>query len=343
MKKHPLFTILFSLLLFLLSCAHGPQKQKLFIYNWTYYMPQSVLDDFAKKFNVDIVYDVYPSNEDMFAKLKSGATGYDIVVPSGDFVSIMIHENMLEPIDKSKIPNFANIDTSVLSRIKFDKGNKYSVPYMMGASGIAVNKKQVKNYEKSWTIFGRADLKNRMTMLDDMREVLGAALSTLGYSVNTKDSAELAKAELLALSWKRNLVKYDAEAFAKGFAAGEFWVVQGYAENIFREYDSTKLGDIDFFIPREGGPMYMDNMVIVKGARHGDLAHAFINFIHSPEVYARIIDYLGYPCINTAAGPLVKKRSNYSVDDLAKAEFKEDLGPDVARYNKIWEKIRMGN
>lgn len=342
MKKCPACAILCSLFL-LLSCSHGPQKQKLFIYNWTYYMPQSVLDDFAKKFNAEIVYDVYASNEDMFAKLKSGATGYDIVVPSGDHVSIMVHENMLEPLDRSLLPNFANIDTAVLSRIRFDRGNVYSVPYMMGSSGIAVNKLYVEDYVKSWSIFGRPDLKNRMTMLDDMREVLGAALATLGYSVNTLDSTALAKAKSLALSWKQNLVKYDAEAFAKGFAAGEFWVVQGYAENIFREYYSTKLDEVDFFIPREGGAMYMDNMVIVKGARHRELAHAFINYIHSPEVYASIIDYLGYPCINTAARPLVKKRSNYTIGDLGKSEFKEDLGAGLEVYNKIWEGIRMGN
>jgi spermidine/putrescine transport system substrate-binding protein len=343
MKKYPFRIIFFCSLFLALFCTHGPKKEKLFIYNWTYYMPQSVLDDFSKKFNVDLVYDVYPSNEDMFAKLKSGATGYDIVVPSGDYVSIMIHENMLEPLDISKIPNFTNIDPSVLSRIKFDPGNKFSVPYMMGSSGIAVNKKYVKQYDKSWTIFGRSDLKNRMTMLDDMREVLGAALATLGYSVNTTDTVELLKAKALALQWKQNLIKYDAEAFAKGFAAGEFRVVQGYAENIMREFDSSRLSDVDFFIPKEGGAMYMDNMAILKNARHKELAYDFINYILSPEVYARILDYLGYPCINVAAGPLVKKKPNYALDALDKSEFKEDLGPSLELYNKIWESIRIGD
>jgi spermidine/putrescine transport system substrate-binding protein len=339
-KKALLLGAICSLLI-ALACG-GSHKQKLYIYNWTYYMPQSVLDDFSKKFDVDIVYDVYPSNEDMFAKLKSGARGYDIVVPSGDHVSIMIHEQMLDTIDKSLIPNFSNIDPAVLARIMFDKGNRYSVPYMMGASGIAVNRTQVKNYPRSWAVFGQADLKNRMTMLDDMREVLGAALAALGYSVNSTDTAQLAKAKALVLSWKQNIVKFDAESFAKGFAAGEFWAVHGYAENILREYDSAHVSDIDFFIPQEGGPMYMDNLVILKGAKHRKLAHAFINYLHSPEVYAKIIDYLGYPCINTAARPLQKKRSNYELADLAKCEFKEDLGANLELYNKVWQAIRIG-
>jgi spermidine/putrescine transport system substrate-binding protein len=340
--KISIFTCLFSCLVLTSGCGK-PGKQKLFIYNWTYYIPDATLRDFEKKFNVEIVYDVFPSNEDMFTKLKSGASGYDIVVPSGDYVSIMIHESMLDTIDKAKVPNFANIDTAVLVRIKFDRGNKYSVPYMMGASGIAVNKKFVSTYDRSWNIFARGDLKNRMTMLDDMREVLGAALASLGYSVNTARPEELDKAKQVVLAWKKNILKFDAEAFAKGFAAGEFWVVQGYAENVFREYDSTKAGEVDFFIPREGGSMYMDNLVILKSSTHKDLAHAFINYIHDPKVYAAIIDYLRYPCINTAARSFVTQRPNYRLEDLQKSEFKEDLGKDLELYNKVWQDIRVGN
>jgi spermidine/putrescine transport system substrate-binding protein len=337
-KAFLIMTIAISALL--LSCGNG--KPKLFIYNWTYYMPDDVLRDFEKQFNVEIVYDVYPSNEDMFTKLKSGASGYDIVVPSGDYVSIMIKENMLLPMDLSKIPNFKNIDTAVIGRIAFDKGNKFSVPYMMGGSGIAVNKTHVKDYDKSWNIFSRTDLKNRMTMLDDMREVLGGALRTLGYSVNSTSPEELEKAKQVVLGWKANLCKFDAEAFAKGFAAGEFWVVQGYAENVMREYDSTKLSEVDFFIPKEGGSAYIDNLVILKDAKHKDLAYTFINFIHDPKIFARIIDYLRYPCINTAARQFVTKKSNYELSDLAKSELKEDLGPALELYNKIWQEIRVG-
>jgi spermidine/putrescine transport system substrate-binding protein len=339
----PILLISFLSCLMLLNGCGKSGKQKLFIYNWTYYIPDATLRDFEKKFNAEIVYDVYPSNEDMFTKLKSGASGYDIVVPSGDYVSIMIHENMLATIDKSKIPNFNNIDTSVLSRIKFDKGDIYSIPYMMGASGIAVNKKFVSNYEHSWNIFSRGDLKNRMTLLDDMREVLGAALSSLGYSVNSLNKDELDKAKQVVIGWKNNVLKFDAEAFAKGFAAGEFWVVQGYAENIFREYDSLKTDEVDFFIPREGGSMYMDNMVIIKNSPHKDLAHAFINYIHDPHVYAAIIEYLRYPCINTAARNYITKKPNYRLEDLAKSQFKEDLGQSLEMYNKIWQDIRVGN
>jgi spermidine/putrescine transport system substrate-binding protein len=181
-----------------------------------------------------------------------------------------------------------------------------------------------------------------MTMLDDMREVFGGALKYLNYSVNSVNPEELQKAKAVIMGWKNTILKFDSEAFAKGFASGEFRAVQGYAENIFREYDSSRYAEVDFFIPKEGGPMYMDNMVILKNAENKDLAYAFINYIHEPAVYAKIIDYLGYPCINAAARPLQTKKSNYELADLKNSEFKEDLGASLELYNKLWQEIRIG-
>jgi spermidine/putrescine transport system substrate-binding protein len=335
-----------SLLVFL-SCSSGDkasnQKQKLYIYNWTYYIPEGVLKDFEKKFNVTIVYDMYASNEEMFAKLKAGGTGYDLVFPSGDYVSIMKREGMIDSIDKSRIANFSNLDSSVLVKIHFDPNCSHSVPYMMGAAGVSVNKKFVPSYDKSWSIFARSDLKGRMTLLDDMREVLGAALKTLGYSVNSSNPEELEKAKNLVLKWKENIVKFDAEAFAKGFAAGEFWTVHGYAENVFLELDSTMRKDVDFFIPKEGSAMYMDNMVILKDAKNKDLAYKFMNYIHEPQVYSKIVDFLMLPSINVPARQFRTVKPNYDISDLANSEFKEDIGPALELYNKIWQEIRVGN
>lgn len=319
------------------------KEQKLFIYNWTYYIPDQVVKDFEKAYNVKVVYDMYASNEEMFTKLKAGGGGYDLVFPSGDYVSIMIKENMLETIDKSKVPNFANIDPAVLAKINFDEGNKYSVPYMMGAAGVAVNTKQVPaGFDKSWSLFNRDDLKGRMTMLDDMREVLGAALKSLGYSVNTKNIEELKKAKDLVNQWKSKIVKFDAESFAKGFAAGDFWVVQGYAENVFLELDEEAKKNVAFFIPKEGSAMYMDSMVLLKNAKNKDLAYTFINYIHKPEVYAQIADFLMLPSINVPARDIRKVKPNYEIADLERSEFKEDLGDMLKDYNQIWQEIIVG-
>lgn len=329
----------------LTSCSKAPAAPKrLYIFNWTYYTPDSVIKGFEKEYGVEVVYDTFASNEEMFAKLKAGGSNYDITFPSGDYVSIMAKEGMLAPIDKSKIPDFKNIDPAVLAKCTFDPGNKYSVPYYMGAAGIAVNKTKVANYEKSWSIFARKDLKGKMTMLDDMREVMGDALAYLGYSVNTLDDAQLAAAKkLINDEWKPNLLKFDAEAFAKNFAAGEVWVAQGYAENIFAEYDPAKRADVDFFIPAEGGPMYIDSMVILKDSKNIDLAHKFIDYIHRPENYAAFVDAFGFPStVNVPARALKKGDMWYKVEDLAKCETKNDLGPGLDKYNAIWQEIRVG-
>lgn len=325
-----------------LMVAGCTSKPKLYVYNWTYYLPQEVVRAFEKEFGVTVVYDVFASNEEMFAKLKAGGSGYDITVPSGDYVSIMIKEGMLDSIDKSRVPNFANIDTAVLRKNRFDPGSAFSVPYMMGGSGIAVNRTFVKDYPRDWSIFDQESLRGKMTVLDDMREVLGAALKSLGHSVNSVNPQEIEEAKRVVMRWKKNILKFDAESFGKGFAAGEFWVVQGYAENVFMELDSAGRAETDFFIPSGGGTAYVDNMVILKDARNKDLAYSFINYVHRPGVFAQILDSIRYPCINTAAAPLRKNTANYELEALRNSELKEDLGESLELYNKAWQEIRAG-
>ncbi len=331
------------------SCADKKKAaaapKNLYIFNWTYYTPDTVIKEFEKEYGVKVVYDSFDTNESMFAKLKAGGSSYDIVFPSADYVMIMAKEGMLAPIDQSKLANWKNIDPAVLARSKdYDPGNKYSVPYYMGAAGVAVNKTKVKSYDKSWSIFARKDLKGKMTMLDDMREVMGDALAFQGKSVNTVDAGQIKAAqELVDKSWKPNLLKFDAEAFAKLFAAGETWVAQGYAESIFLEYDPAKKGDVDFFIPKEGGPLYIDSMVILKDSKNVDLAMKFIDFIHRPGIYAEFCDAFGFPATaNIPARALKKGDMWYKAEDLAACELKLDVGADLDKYNNAWQEIKVG-
>ena len=324
------------------GCGNGGANDgKLFIYNWSYYIPEQGLRDFEKKFNVTIVYDVYSSNEEMYTKLKAGGKGYDLVFPSGDYVSIMVKGNMAEKLDHSKIPNLKYLDNNIIRKITYDRNMQYSVPFVVGAAGIAVNKKYVKDYAKDYTIFERSDLKGKMILLDDMREVLGSALAMLGLSANTRNPADLAKAEELVMKWKKNIMKFDAETFAKGFASGEFWVVQGYLENINLEMDESMKKNVDLFIPKKGGTMYIDNVMVLKNAKHRDMAFAFINYIHEPEVYAKIADFLTLPSVNTGARKFTTNKTIYSIEDLENCEIKDDLGPALELHNKTWQEIRI--
>ena len=331
----------------LAGCSGKSQAKsnKLYIFNWTYYTPDSVIEKFEKEYGVDVVYDSFASNEEMFAKLKAGGANYDICFPSGDYVSIMIKEGMLTKIDHKALKNYGNIAPEVLAKCSFDPGNEYSIPYYMGAAGIAVNTKKVPNFEKSWSIFSRKDLAGKMIMLDDMREVMGDALKYLGYSVNSTNQEEIDKAQkLINDTWKPNLLKFDAEAFAKNFASGEVWVAQGYAESIYAEVDKDKHQDIAFFIPKEGGPSYIDSMVILKNSKNVDLAMKFIDFIHRPEIYAEFCDYFGFPATaNAPARSLKKGPSYYTTESLAPCELKEDVGADLEKYNKAWQAIKVGD
>ncbi|AEE16038.1 extracellular solute-binding protein [Treponema brennaborense] len=324
------------------SCAKDDGKT-LYLFNWTYYTPDTVIKQFEQEFGVKVKVDSFASNEEMFAKLKAGASGYDIVFPSQDYVSIMIKEDMLREIDRTKLPNAQYISPLVLEKATYDPDMKYSVPYYMGAAGVAVNKTKVTSYEKSWNIFARTDLKGRMCMMDDMREVIGDALAYMGKSVNSLDDAELnAAKELVITEWKPNLVKFDAEGFGKSFAAGDFWVVQGYAEVVFGEVPPEKWNTVDFFIPREGGPMYIDSMCILKNAKHYDLAMEFINFIQRPEVYAQFLDEFRFPpSVNTEAHRFMKTEPMYTAEEMAACEIKEDVGAGLKKFDTAWQDIRF--
>jgi spermidine/putrescine transport system substrate-binding protein len=327
-----------------MSACGGPGLK---IYNWTYYTPETVIEKFEKEYNVTVIYDQFASNEELYAKLKASGGGYDIIFPSGDYVSIMIQQGMLEKIDKSKIPNLINIDPDVLRKASYDSNMDYSVPYYYGAAGIIVNTARVPYFEQSWSIFERDDLRRRMVMLDDMREVMGGAFAYMSCPVNTTDPGLIAAArDLINDLWKPNLAKFDVESFGKGYANGDFWVVHGYAEVVFEEIaDNPQLvKDTAFFIPKEGGPAYIDSMCILKGSKNIDLACKFIDFIHRPEIYAEFVDAFDFPATaNVPARQYKTGGSLYTVEDLIHTELSTDLGPVLELYNDAWfNSIRAG-
>jgi spermidine/putrescine transport system substrate-binding protein len=355
-KAAALCLVIFTIII-LAGCD---KRERLYVYNWTYYTPPSIIEKFEEEFNIRVIYDEYSANEDMYAKVmatsRKGLFGwlartfgrsYDIVFPSADYVAIMIAQDMFERIDRSLIPNLKNIDPVVLQYAIYDPNMSYSVPYYFGAAGVIVNKARVPDYEESWSIFARKDLAGRMTMLDDMREVMGDALAFLGYSVNSTNPSQIIQArDLINNSWKPNLTKFDADSFGKGYVSGDFWVVQGYPEVVGEEIGNmtSLLENTVFFIPQEGGPAYIDSMCILKGANNIDAAHKFINFIHRPDIYAEFCDYFRFPATaNVPARAEIKEKSWYSAEDLLRVELKVDVGDALDLYNDAWfSSIRIG-
>jgi len=273
---------------------------------------------------------------------------YDISFPSEDYVAIMMAQDLLEPLDKSLVPNLANIDPLAIGKALYDPNLDYSVPYYWGAAGIAVNSARVPNYERSWSIFARSDLAGRITMLDDMREVMGLALGYLGHSPNSTNPGEITAArDLINSRWKPNLARFDSVAYGIAFAMGDFWVSHGYAEEFFLEIidDEQLFRDTVFFIPQENSTAFIDSMVILKGARNVELAHKFINFIHQPDIYALFVDEFGLPAtVNIPARQYKTGYSWYELEDIVNLELKYDLGPALEYFNNAWfNSIRVGN
>ncbi len=333
------------LVLLVVACSKKTEETEkvLYLFNWSDYMPQEILDEFYDETGIKVIMDSYASNEEMYTKIAAGSSSYDIIFPSADYQEIMIKQDMLEKIDKTKIPNIAQLNKEIISKIDFDSNLDFTIPYAVGATGIAVNKKYVKDYKKSYEIFEDAKLKGRMTLLDDGREVLTSALAYNGLDPRTSDDVSLNKAKETILKWKSNIVKFDSESFGKGFANEEFWVVQGYYENIVAQIDESNRGNFDFFIPEKGGTMYIDSMVIPKGAKNIENAYIFMNYIHKPEVYAKIVDYFEIPSINDGAEKVRKTKAPYTLSELNKTTLLKDLGSALEKHNYIWNEIKSSN
>ncbi|HAS81353.1 MAG TPA: spermidine/putrescine ABC transporter substrate-binding protein [Verrucomicrobia bacterium] len=319
------------------------RKPALHVYNWTDYMNPDLIAQFEAEFDCKVVRDFYDSNEAMFAKIKAGGGGYDVIFPSGYMISIMRQQGMLQTLDLSLIPNLKHIDPLLRSLIS-DSAMTYSVPYMAGSTGIGYLTSRIPDFEPTWNMFDRAALKGRMTLLNDMRETIGAALKSLGYSYNSVDEKELEQARDVVIRWKRNIAKFESDQYKNGLVSAEFVMTHGFSGDVLQVIAENE--GIAFVVPQEGTSIAIDEMVIPATATQVKLAHAFINFMHRPEVAAANIEYVHYRCPNVAAyallPPAVRNDPTIFLPDavLQRCEVIKDLGEDNARFAKIWDEIK---
>jgi spermidine/putrescine transport system substrate-binding protein len=326
------------------SC--GRSRPVLNVYTWSDYIKPELVRRFERENGCRVVIDTFESNEAMYAKLKAGATGYDILTPTSYMVSLMFDQGMLLSLDHARIPNIRHVDPEFL-KITLDKTMDHSVPYMLVNSGIAYLEGRVRDVKRTWNMFGRTDLRGRMTMFNDMRETIGAALKSLGYSINTVNERELEEAEAVLLRWKKNLAKFDNEQYKLGLASGEFLLVHAWNGDIFQVRKENP--DVRFFIPEEGTIISCDDLVIPKGARQPGLAYAFINFLQDPGVAAENTNFIYYLCPNKDAYPLLHPdiRTNPGIfmepPVMARSEIIANLGAANALYVKVWDRVKAGN
>ena len=324
------------------SAASG-KKKTLTVFTWADYLCDDAKAGFEKANDCTLVIDTFDSNEAMLAKLESGATGYDVLVPSSYAVQALKRKSMVQPLDHSKLSNLKNVDAAYLAKAP-DSKMEFSVPYMMAPTCLSYLASKVPNPVNSWAMLDRTDLKGRITLLDDMREVLGAALKFLGHPLNSTDPAQLATARDVAIRWKQNIAKFENEQYKTGIASGEFFLVQGYAGDLIQVADENE--DMRIFIPQEGAAFSCDDLCIPKDAKNVDLAHAYIDYLTGAEVAAENMEWIGYRAPNTAAYPFLSEDFRGSAvlfppDELfAKCEPIGDLGDKLPLWTTEWDKVK---
>lgn len=335
--------------------SEGGDGGTLHIYTWSDYISPDVLESFEKALGVKVAIDTFDSNEAMYAKLKAGGTGYDLIMPSSYQIKTMAREGMIDKLDHARMPNvMKNFDKSFATQI-LDNGFTYSAPYAVTYTGFAYAKDKIPEGAEvdSWSILGNEALKGRISLLDDMREVIGSGLMYLGYSINSENPAEIDAAVEQILKWRANVRKFDAESYKTEVASGATWLGHGYSTDITQviigdeESGAPARDDIGFALPKEGFAIAFDEMVVASGARRKDLAYAFINYIYDGDVAAVNMDYICGPNpVRPGIEQLDEDYRSLIILDAQTLRYGQiltsfDDKPEVqAMYNKAWDRIK---
>ena len=339
MTRSSLFLMLFAGL----GCTK-PVEHTVNLAIWSNYVAPETLEQFKKETGITVVVTNYSSNEELLAKLQAGATGYDVAVPSDYMVFSMAKLGLLTELDRQKITNAQQLDPHYLKR-DFDSTNRFSLPYDWGTTGIAVNRALYKGQVKGWKdLFTKAELAGKFSILDDPREAIGAALKSLGYSLNSQNPKELAQAKAVLVAAKKRVKAFTSETLA-GLTSGELMVAHAYSSDALQARKATG-GKIDFVIPEEGGTVWIDNLVIPKGAKNVAEAHQLINFLLSPAVAVKTAQAILVAPSNQDAVKLLSAelRGNAMLfpaeSTLSRSELLRDLGAGSALFDRTWTEIK---
>ncbi len=323
-------------------------SKEVHVYNWSEYLPEEVLTQFEEETGIKVIYTVYDSNEAMYAKVKLlDGKGYDVIVPSTYYITKMADEGLLHKIDRNLITNFDQFTQELLFQ-PFDKNNDYSIPYMWGTTGMAVNTDYIDPSKvKSWADLWNPEFKGQLMLQNDVREVFHAALRKLGYSGNTRDEAEIKAAydELVKLMPSVRLFNSDSPKIPylnEEVYVGMMWNGEGFRAN-------NENPKIQYVYPTEGVAAWMDSFAIPANAQNVENAHKFIDFMSRPDVSAQVSNFTGYSSpVATATEFLDEAAKNSRIayptsEELKNMEFQLSVGDAITIYDKYWQMLRAGN
>lgn len=334
------------------------------VYNWSDYIAEDTLDKFTAATNISVTYDVFDSNEVVEAKVLSGQSGYDIVVPTSDFVARHIMAGAYQKIDKSKIPNWDNLDKELLASLNnYDPGNQYGVPYQWGTTGLGYNVGMVESIlgedapTDSWDLLMDPQYASQLAqcgiaVLDSSGEVIPLVLNYLGLDPNSKASADYKKAEEAMLAIRPYITYFHSSRYISDLANGNICLAIGFSGDVFqamaRAEEAENGQEIAYVIPKEGTAVWADMMAIPADAANVEEAHAFINFILDPQIGADITNYVWYGSPNKAAEAFIDPEilsdpGIYPPEGTNLFTF-EVLPNNVTRVkNRTWTTIKSGS
>ena len=334
------------------------------IYNWSDYIGETTLADFQKETGIKPVYDVFDSNETLEGKLLAGRTGYDVVVPSNHFLGKQIKAGAFQKLDKSKLPNYSNLDPVLLKRLEQnDPGNLYAVPYLWGTNGIGYNVDKIKavlGVDKidSWSaVFEPENIKKLQScgvaFLDSADEMMPTVLNYMGLNANSTNPEDYKKAEAKLLAVRPYVTYFHSSKYIADLANGDICIVIGFSGDMFqarnRAAEAKKGVNIAYTIPKEGGALWFDMLAIPKDSGNVKEAHAFINYLLKPEVIAQVSDSVGYANPNPGSDKLMEQsiRTDESVYPpqavLDKTYVSVELPPNIQRLmTRSWTKVKSG-
>ncbi|WP_439234698.1 extracellular solute-binding protein [Lonepinella koalarum] len=318
------------------------------LYTWTEYVPDGLLDEFTKETGIKVNVSSLESNETMYAKVKlqgAGSDGYDVIAPTNYFVSKMAREGMLKELDHSKLPVIAELDPDWLNK-DYDKGNKYSLPQLLGAPGIAYNVKTYKGSDfTSWGDLWKPEFAGKVQLLDDAREVFNIALQKLGLNPNTTNPDEIKAAYEELLKLRPNVLSFNSDNPANAFISGEVEVGQLWNGSV-RIAKKESPDTIDLVFPKEGPVLWVDTLAIPANAKHPDAAHKLINYMLSEKVAEQLTLEIGYPTSNVKAkaklpAEIINDPAIYpSAEILQNSVWQDDVGEAVELYEKYYQELK---
>ncbi len=280
--------------------ALAAEEKRLNFYNWDTYIGETTLDDFEDATGIEVSMDLYGDNDELFAKLREGNTGYDVIVPTNDTAQRMHEAGMLEDLDRSLIPNFDNLFERFKSA-NFDPERRYTMPYMWGTMGLGYRKSAVPKPESWGVVFGpeNAQFKDKIAWISESTSMIGMAMQYLGHSYNSADPAHIRQAEELLIRNKGSVKTIAEDNGQDLLASGECDLVVEWSGDIAQLQGEDD--DVEYVIPREGSYIWQDVLCIPAGAPHPENANRFINFLLDAEVGRDLAEYIAYATPNEAA------------------------------------------